>query len=600
MPKIDSEIVQQIIDVQIAQKTASKRRVPANVEDHNKWERAKLEAKKQYGDELKDDRLNSVVSHIYQNMGGRFANKQGQKNVKMPEDSSETKKRDDSHECPVTGDKLKKSPESDQKWRTKPNWTKYTCPDTGYSKDFRDGAPIYQAVKLDGGWGFFESNAPLFALEAKDVTADKREAFLSENHGKTIVKEMAAMGPYEYVRKWFRDGEGVTIIHPGLRLAAMGIDEPVYKLIARDVLTNTDYKKSGSKARVASDLYSDLKQYASDLAKADAKRKQTIVYLGPGKLHTAQGGPVPGDVSVAEPKIEETATGGLGGQAGPGMVDPEVSEKLTGDTKDYSSITEAVGDVVAAIVSNSDAISTEEVLTELKTIFVDDDEFARFRGKIEEKVEGDKGTEEQAGEVEEAPPASQSPAGDSAHPEPQVVAAVKKAQKWETYARQVWAVKESVEKQLLAAKAQLKTQNDLEEELDHYKQVTRRLLIERSARIRAPRAVRMAQKMFDVGELGEGDRDALVREALDVLMTMKEDSFMTNENRINRIYEKMHQTSSRRSIVEEEESTGGQSILSFVPVTTQKEERDFLGKRHGSSNIEANYPWSRGSTVRRV
>lgn len=690
MPKVDTKLVKKVIDLQIAQKTATMdKRAPANVKDEKKWQRAKSEARKQYGSKLPEDRFYAVVNHIYQNMGGEFAKKEGQKAPKMPEDKSETKKRDDSHECPSMGTKLKKSDEDKQRHRTKPGWTKYECPESGYSKDFRDGAPIYQAKKVGSSWGFFESGAPLFFLHAEDVPKKHRKAFLAEGHGITIANEMAKEGAYEYVRKWFPDGEGITIVHPGLRLAAMGVEGPIYKLIARDALTGTEYKKSAAKTRTTSSVYGDLLALAdkreeflqyltgpSDVSRQEmmdeisghgeavnmlspwwwigkfgqaagsyawqvveaaladgksqeeaiaagkavaAKKKKNkkaatktykgpwsttpaAIYLGPGKVHIAQGAPEPGDVGVAEPGIEESVSDPNATQQTepPALVEPETSDALTGETKDYSNITEAISDVVAAIVSNSDAASAEDVLTELKNVFSNDDEFARFRGKIEEKVEGERDSEAQGEVMAEAPPSSQSPAGDMGQPdEPQVVAAVKKeAQKWEAYARQVWAVKQKIERELIDVQAQLKHQEELEEELQESKKLARRLLVERSARIRAPRAVRVAQKMYRIGELGEGEEDAVVRTALDHLMTMTEDDFLANEDRVNRIYAKVREASSSRSF--EDDSTEGQSILTFVPVTTQKEERDFLGKRRGSSNIEEYYPWSRGDRIRRV
>lgn len=56
-------------------RTALRREAPANVKDHDKWEKAKKAAEDQYGGpggELGEDRFYAAVNSIYQNMGGEF------------------------------------------------------------------------------------------------------------------------------------------------------------------------------------------------------------------------------------------------------------------------------------------------------------------------------------------------------------------------------------------------------------------------------------------------------------------------------------------------------------------------------------------------
>lgn len=674
MSTISTEAVKELIDIKIAEKAQATmtKEAPANVADKSTWERAKKEAKEQYGEpggKLPEDRFYATVSHIYQNMGGTYKKKKNKKESMKRLKKKSSKKTNNKHTCPECGKSMTKQ---DANYRTKPGWSKYKC-ECGYSRDFRDGAPIYQAIRLGSSWAVFESAIPLFAVHADHVPQEKRAEFLSPDHANRMIAELAHQGAYESVRKWFPDGEGVTLFHPAMKVAAMGVEEPTYRAMVRDILLKKQYKKSAAKTVLASSIYAELRQslthpaewvlnkvmptgeiskeqyenerfdtkydkftvpgmlqtawqvvsnagqYASDmvawakdfLAAVERGENPTqnvpvtaAAYLGPGYYVKAQGGPAPTDVSVAESQIDTgaEAQGAVPGPQ-PALVEPEISDELTGETKDTSNLVEAVADVLATIVGNTDALMPEDALTDIREVFTDDDRFSEFKGKLQEKVERQDADEATAEGIEEQPPALQSAPGDMAAPPPQMAAAAQKrqvtAQEWEKYARQVWASRETYRQENEQLREQMQDQNKLVSALNEQQEVNRRLLIERSARIRAPRAVKLAQLMYDIGELGQPGEDQtqddLVRAVLPSLMTLTEQDFLQKEETTSRIYARLANGSKRA--LASDESTGG-SLLAFVPVTGQKEERDFLGR--GSSNNSEYYPWSRGGVLRRV
>jgi len=205
MSKADLEAVKDLITMKIAEKSTILmiKKSPANITDESKWNAAKAEAKKQYGGELPEDKFYSVTNHIYQNMGGKFN--------KTKESKKSTS---NSHECPC-GAKMKKL---DDKYGTKPGWSKYECNDCGYSRDYRDGAPVYQAIRMANNWYMCESGLPLFSVNADNAKGTDKERFLDPKHGQAISDLVAKYGAYNAVKEWFVDGDGADIFHPGLKM----------------------------------------------------------------------------------------------------------------------------------------------------------------------------------------------------------------------------------------------------------------------------------------------------------------------------------------------------------------------------------------------
>jgi len=638
MSKAELKVVEDLISMKIAEKSKALmlKEAPENITDEGKWTQAKAQAKKQYGEELGEDKFYSVVNHIYQNMGGEFKKKKSKKTTT------------NSHECPC-GTKLKKD---DSKYGVKPGWSKYECDDCGYSRDYRDGAPVYQAIKIASRWYICESGLPLFSLSADDVVKSKRKSFLNIKHGQAIAEQVASKGAYNAVKSWFVDGEGAEIFHPGLKLASAGIDESDYRLIIRDILLNNPYKRSAAKSQISSEWYSSLKQLAKVMDSAEKegglekltpgywanklmpddegtekegaeyshytpgwqkwweensplnyiipKSKKAMMYLTAGHIVEAQI-PMQTDVSVSEPGIEAPSEqpGEMGGEGADALVGEEMGAELTEDKMDHSNIVDAIGDVLATILANSDMLSVEDVVNEIREVFTDDDAMSEFRGKLEEKVEESDNDDIQEDLMSDEPPADQMPGQEGPGPAPQVVAAMKKAEKWEGYARKVWASHEEyrIKNDVLTVEA--KSLNEIKIENEELKRINKRLLIERSAKIRAPRAVKLAKKCYEIGELGDAANDdhqrMVIKAKVDELMKLPDDSFLEKEETINNIHSKMLSQKANKV-----ESNGNSLLMPFLPNKPVSQSElaswEHMSKRTGSAKADNEfYDWNRSS-----
>ena len=201
-------------------------------------------------------------------------------------------------------------------------------------------------------------------------------------------------------------------------------------------------------------------------------------------------------------------------------------------------------------------------------------------------------------------------------PAPQVVGAQKKdlmshkkAMKWEGYAREVWASREDYRTKYEALQNELVVQKlfaDSGEEVNKIKirnneleSINKRLLIERSARIRAPRAIKLAEKSYEIGELGNAEnidhKKLMIKAKVKELMELSEDSFLNKEKTIENIYSKMETRQAQR--VEESENS---LLMPFLPhkPASQSELISWEGmSRAGSSKDgDAFYDWSRSPT----
>ena len=629
MSKADLKVVEDLISMKIAEKSKAimMKEAPASITDEGKWSKAKTEARKQYGDELEEDKFYSVVNHIYQNMGGKFKKKS-------------KKTTTNSHECPC-GTKLKKD---DDKYGVKPGWSKYECDDCGYSRDYRDGAPVYQAIKLASNWYICESGLPLFALSADDVVKSKRKSFLSNKHGQAIVEQVASKGAYNAVKSWFVDGEGAKIFHPGLKLAASGIDESDYRLIVRDILLNNPYKRSAAKSQISSEWYSSLKQLAKVMDSAEKqgglekltpgywvnqlmpddegteekgskyshytpawqkwwedkypfeKSKKAMMYLTAGHIIEAQI-PMQTDTAVSEPGIEAPSQqpGEMGGEGADALIGEEMGAELTEDKMDHSNIVDAVGDVLATILTNTDMLSVEDVVNEIREVFTDDDAMSEFRGKLEQKVEESDNDEVQEDLMMDEPPADQMPGPEG--PAPQVVAAMKKAEKWEGYARKVWAAHEEYRNKNEVLMIEAKNLKEIKMENEELKRMNKRLLIERSAKIRAPRAIKLANKCYEIGELGDAANDdhkqMIIKAKINELMKLQDEKFLKKEETINNIHSKMLTQKAKKV-----ESNGNSLLMPFLPNKPVSQSElaswEHMSKRTGSAKADNEfYDWNR-------
>lgn len=342
-----------------------------------------------------------------------------------------------------------------------------------------------------------------------------------------------------------------------------------------------------------------------------ASKEKTASLLKPGYT-TAQYTTT--DLGVAEPGIEvkderpeEGKVAPGKDQAPPGLVGEEVSEELLGEKPDRSNITEAISDILATIVANSD-INVEDVMSELKELFSQGESISEFRGKLEEKINTTKEeqVEDTAGEeMPPAPPLDQQPSG--AQPQQIAVAQLKqvkedahiahlRSQKWEKYARALYDLQQKIKDDAIVmdkkANKLAQESHSLQKNLKESHKIIKRLLIERSARIRAPRAIKLASQCFEIGELGNAanaeQREKLMTSKLKDLMITSDEDFLRKEEEVDRIHQRLGQATPKLD-------SEDKRILAFVPnfINEDKETKTLEMIGSSKNNNKLDVIWSR-------
>lgn len=326
-------------------------------------------------------------------------------------------------------------------------------------------------------------------------------------------------------------------------------------------------------------------------------------------LRKAQLGAV-SDPTVAEPNIESDANQSqnignpdiLGDEPTPnGLVDKDKDTELRGDKIDNHDVIEAVKDFLTILMVHTD-FTSEDILSELKSLFSSDELYNEFKGKLDEAIsdkQEDKPVDEQTAqefldvmgdEGEEMPvkPAQGPPSAG-------IVSAI---------------LKKAPRKAVLYKKQANKLLSDINivyAELNEEKQKNKKLakeksllLQERSIRIRYPFSKALASKMYDIGELGhEDEKEVLVKRKAAQLVQLPDSEFSTIESRVEQVHEHLGQNNSNNFLEDEKEK-----IISYVPnhVTAISKQIEFGKDKEESkwSSSSANkFGWSGGTSSKR-
>lgn len=422
---------------------------------------------------------------------------------------------DDKHED------MKKSPEEQQEM-TEEGWTKYQNDDTGASRDYRDGAPIYKASLSPNKWVISDGDTPIFAIKDMGHTEAHRVAELLEEYG-----------AYSFVKANY-DEEIFEVYHPILQVAALGFDDDELPAIADSIFSEDGIRRASANL-VPVYLLAELR---------DMRQKGRSVFLGPGEVgeaKTAQS--LQTDPTAAEPNIESDLSRDPGGgnpaivgdeEVGNGLAPDDVSSELMGDKLDNADVSGAICNFLATLISYSDGLTIEDALSELKDTFMNDESYNEMKGKLESKVsetKEDKPVEEQtANEILQGAPEGpmSGPMGVAA----MLIGAPRYASDMRKKASMLFKEVKGLRSKLAQAESGLA-------ELAQLRDKNKKLIAERSVRMRWPRSERLATRMYQIGELGEGNAENLVKKKASELVMLNDEIFGGIEDRVNLVHEKL-------------------------------------------------------------
>jgi hypothetical protein len=318
-----------------------------------------------------------------------------------------------------------------------------------------------------------------------------------------------------------------------------------------------------------------------------ARRKQVAQQLGTT------------DPTVAEPNIESDAnqSQNIGnpdiiGDETPtkGLVDKETDTELRGDKLDNHDVIDAVKDFLTILLVHTD-FTSEDILSELKSLFDSDELYNEFKGKLDEAIsdkQEDKPVDEQTAqefldvmdsEGETMPQTNQTPSAG-------IVSAI---------------LKKAPKKAVLYKKQANKLLSDLREVSEELKETkninvklaqdNEKLKIERSIRMRYPFSKALATKMYHIGELGhEGEKQELIARKADQLVLLPDNEFNQIESRVEQVFDHVgNQGNSIQDILGE-----GESIISYVPnhVTATSRQMEFGKEKEENNKNNSRFQWS--------
>lgn len=261
----------------------------------------------------------------------------------------------------------------------------------------------------------------------------------------------------------------------------------------------------------------------------------------------------PNTLMPAPENVEDTEMQGApptDQQANPGMVDQAVGDDILGDDQERTDIIELVkAALVPFIASAGDDITVQSVVAELKALCQNDQSLNDFQGSLDEQVEQfqqDNSVAEEDEKDQAREDMSQDPmadAGGQMPPTDQQPREASMSRKREAQLesevgqlRNALGEQEEASRKLAAElkKAQGESteyQRKYNEQLEDNKV----LMIDRTMRARHPRCARLAQKMVDIGEIQEADRD----EKIVAILKMKTDDFLALEDRVGKVHSKI-------------------------------------------------------------
>jgi len=246
-------------------------------------------------------------------------------------------------------------------------------------------------------------------------------------------------------------------------------------------------------------------------------------------------------------------------QEGNAVMDDEVTDQMAAKEKDRGNIVELFAEVMSPIIAISDVWEIDDVIRQMKETFSDDEKIARFKGILEEKVSQDKEDNEEIIR-EKSPQELEAQKKKKQVQENQQVQAIKKGleltlQKVKKQAQKLQSdfdiTVSELNKEHKETKAKLKTANAqlavADKEFTAQKELTERLVKERSARLKLPKAKKLHEKIKKIG----------IKSSLTDIILYTDEEFANKETEVDSILNKMQDISREGEYKPDENLIGG-------------------------------------------
>jgi hypothetical protein len=387
-----------------------------------------------------------------------------------------------------------------------------------------------------------------------DKTADGEHGHTEENpegchtHDEGEKKEASA----DFTAHFIPDEDNIADSHWVVKKAG----NPVLKVTLKQAFPGKEKTKAPifAQQKYGNELLNSVKARGVEGTVKSALKNGATVF---GQFNQT----APNTLMPAPESVEDTEMQGqppTDPQADPGLVDPEVGDEILDDQQQRTDIIELVkAALVPFIASAGEEITVQSVVAELKALCQNDQSLNDFQGSLDEQVEQfqqDNSVEEEEqkeqdrlGDEEEEIVGQEiaADAGGSSMPPPdqQPRAAskarnIKEAQLTKEVAKLRHALGEHEQASGKIAKELREAQHEKTELQRRYAQQledNKMLLIERTMKARHPRCVKLAQRLVDIGETSEEERESKIT----ALLKMDTDDFFALENRVNKVHGKL-------------------------------------------------------------
>lgn len=415
-------------------------------------------------------------------------------------------------------------------------------------------------------------------------------------------KEEKESSMLKYTANFIRDDEDIGNCHWVVKHG----ENPVLKLTLSQAYPGKENTKAApfSNRKYGQMLVESIEENGLDKAFERHLHKR-------GTLITAQVNPMAPDIFQAETGVEDNDMQGRapqGPQADRGLVNKDIGDDILEDKTDESNIIELVKEaLVPVIVASSDEITPEAVVEELKNLFQSEQALSKFQGSLAEKVEDSKANEvmEEDKEQEAMPAAPMDSANVGAAPapptdqQPMLAASKKRIAKLNGAIKEAESKIESLNKELSKygetnkelvgqLRQERKRVSELEEEKQELLGQNKKLIADRTIRIRYPRCASLAREMVDIGEIESKD----VQSTVNSLLKSPTKEFMALESRVKKVHAKLN----IHSVDSDNVFTEKKGLLGIVPEQRDEDKKEATlvsGPRNGaSSSIAQNISWS--------
>lgn len=349
----------------------------------------------------------------------------------------------------------------------------------------------YTAKLNDNKWTVFANNDPVFTVSQTDAFPGQEEEhediWNDKGYGEELATACKLMGVTAVINDTFKghvkiEAEKTNYDYEADLVSALEANDPKSDVIMKEYITKYPEK---SKSIVA--LYNDKSIPTDKLGNAI---RQAIA------KRTAQ---FDDSVSNVENDIEQEPAA---------VMTPENAAESVKDDDNEKNVIDLLAEVLAPIIAATDVWDVDEAIVQLKETFENDEAIASFKGSLEEKIKQDEEKSKTVIEEKSEEELKAQEARQNKELEQYKTAMKKKLQTVRASLNKLHGIVVKNDNKKTASMLNQKNSENkdlnkrialLSKELDDAKSDVDRLLKERSARFRYPRAKKLAEKMEKIG-----------------------------------------------------------------------------------------------------